>query len=68
MTRRKHTHAHAPPTAYCFLHDRYMNDIYVHRKRCLMRGRPICKHFQWLMDKPKEKGECTNDAVTSGTP
>ena len=23
--RRKHARAHAPPTAYCFLHDRYMS-------------------------------------------
>lgn len=55
---RKHARAHAPPTAYCFLHSRYMNDVYIHRKRCLMRGHPICKHFCWLMDMPhQEKGE-----------
>ena len=38
MTRRK-TKAPAAPTAWCRLHERYMNDAYIHRRRCCLKGR-----------------------------
>lgn len=48
MTRRK-TKAPAAPTDWCRLHERYMNDAYIHRRRCCLKGRRgPCKHLEWL--------------------
>lgn len=47
-----------PPdaTAYCILHRMYMNDWYVHRRRCVLKGnKTICKHLIWL------KGDRSHD-------
>lgn len=46
MTRKKKP---SPPpanaTAWCALHDRMMNDVYIRRRGCVMRR---CKHLNWL--------------------
>ena len=31
--------------AWCCLHERLMNDVYIRRRRCVMRQ---CKHMNWL--------------------
>ena len=52
MTRR-------PPnaTAWCALHERYMNDRYIHKRRCVFRGRHgPCKHLRWLFISGSEEG------------
>ena len=38
--KRKKNHPRPPPnaTAWCALHERLMNDRYIHRKRCCLRG------------------------------
>ena len=43
-----------PPgaTAYCALHQRYMNDWYTHKRRCVLKGnKTTCKHLIWLNTK-----------------
>lgn len=49
MTRRK-TKAPAAPTAWCRLHERYMNDAYIHRLpgAASRAARGPCKHLEWL--------------------
>jgi hypothetical protein len=32
-------------TAWCVLHERLMNDLYIRRRGCAMRR---CKHLRWL--------------------
>nr|DAX31778.1 MAG TPA: hypothetical protein [Bacteriophage sp.] len=57
MTRRK-TKAPAAPTSWCRLHERYMNDAYIHRRRCCLKGRRgPCKHLEWLKGVANEKGK-----------
>lgn len=49
--KRKKNHPRPPPnaTAWCALHERLMNDYYIHRKRCCLRGHyGPCKHLLWL--------------------
>ena len=35
----------ANATAWCALHERLMNDVYIRRRGCVMRR---CKHLCWL--------------------
>jgi len=35
----------ANATAWCALHERLMNDLYIRRRGCAMRR---CKHLKWL--------------------
>lgn len=35
----------ANATAWCALHERYMNEVYIHRRGCVLR---MCKHLRWL--------------------
>lgn len=55
MNRRKKRPARKPPanaTAWCALHQRLMNDIYIRRRGCVMRR---CKHLNWLeIDQPEK--------------
>jgi hypothetical protein len=46
--KRKKRPARKPPanaTAWCALHERLMNDVYIRRRGCVMRR---CKHLKWL--------------------
>ena len=51
--RKKKRLAKKPPanaTAWCRLHERLMNDVYIRRRGCVMRR---CKHLTWLeADRP----------------
>lgn len=52
MTRRPHN-----ATAWCALHEKYMNDRYIHKRRCVFRGRHgPCKHLRWLSIAGTEEG------------
>jgi len=45
---KKKRPAKKPPanaTAWCVLHERLMNDLYIRRRGCAMRR---CKHLRWL--------------------
>ena len=46
MPKKKKPPANA--TAWCALHDRLMNDVYIRRRGCAMRR---CKHLRWLEEK-----------------
>ena len=48
--RRRKTPANA--TAWCALHQRMMNDVYIRRRGCVMRR---CKHLNWLETGKQEK-------------
>lgn len=58
MARHKpKTPGSQPPTAYCAFHDRLMNDQYIRKRRCTLRGNSgPCKHLQWLSGQTNEKG------------
>ena len=43
MPKKRYPPANA--TAWCALHDRLMNDLYIRRRGCVMRR---CKHLRWL--------------------
>lgn len=43
----------ANATAWCALHERLMNDVYIRRRGCVMRR---CKHLKWLDAKNKQAG------------
>jgi len=45
MAKRKQGKPPANATAWCDLHERLMNDIYIRRRGCAMRR---CKHLNWL--------------------
>lgn len=51
MPKKKKPPANA--TAWCALHDRLMNDLYIHRRGCAVRK---CRHLRWLGEK-KEGNE-----------
>ncbi len=51
--RKKRGKSPANATAWCALHERLMNDVYIRRRGCVLRR---CKHLVWLnLDNPKEK-------------
>ena len=57
MSRKgKKRPARKPPanaTAWCVLHERLMNDVYIRRRGCVMRR---CKHLNWLdTDQPEKR-------------
>lgn len=49
MSRKKQKPRKPPAnaTAWCLLHERLMNDVYIRRRGCVMRR---CKHLNWLKD------------------
>lgn len=70
MSRRKHPRPPPNPTAFCRLHQRIMNDTYIHRRRCLFKGKPICKHLEWLAKRLDDKKEDNHHAksISDGGP
>lgn len=70
MSRRKHPRPPPNPTAFCNLHQRIMNDTYIHRRRCLFKGKPICKHLEWLAKRLDDKKEDNHHAkgISNGGP
>ena len=47
MTKRqKKRKAPVNATAWCLLHRRLMNDVYIHKRGCAMRR---CKHLCWIL-------------------
>ena len=49
MKRKKKKKPPKNPTAWCALHHRLMNDLYISRRGCVMRR---CKHLNWMDEKP----------------
>lgn len=43
--KKKRSKPPANATAWCALHERLMNDVYIRRRGCVMRR---CKHLNWL--------------------
>ena len=43
--KKKRSKPPANATAWCALHERLMNDVYIRRRGCVMRR---CKHLHWL--------------------
>lgn len=43
--KKKRSKPPANATAWCALHERLMNDVYIRRRGCVMRR---CKHLKWL--------------------
>ena len=63
MEKRKRSKTPANATAWCALHRRMMNDVYIRRRGCAMRR---CKHLNWLgIDQPKNESEVKNGDKTS---
>lgn len=57
MAKRKRGRHPANATAWCTLHQRLMNDVYIRRRGCVMRR---CKHLCWLIG-AAETGPCGGD-------
>ena len=49
--KKKRSKMPANATAWCRLHERLMNDVYIRRRGCVMRR---CKHLNWL-DRGQQK-------------
>lgn len=43
--KKKRSKPPANAKAWCALHERLMNDVYIRRRGCVMRR---CKHLNWL--------------------
>lgn len=52
--RKKPPKSPANATAWCALHERLMNDVYIRRRGCAMR---MCKHLVWLKETGPPGGE-----------
>lgn len=48
MKRKKKKKPPKNQTAWCALHHRLMNDLYISRRGCVMRR---CKHLNWMDEK-----------------
>ena len=48
--------------AWCRLHERLMNDVYIRRRRCVMRR---CRHLNWLDADKHEKDDGHQEAGPS---
>ena len=44
----------APPIAYCRLHKRMMNFVYMRRRKCLER---LCHHIEWIDGQQQIRGK-----------
>lgn len=52
--KKKRSKPPANATAWCRLHERLMNDVYIRRRGCAMR---MCKHLVWLKEDGPHGGE-----------
>lgn len=64
MSRRKRKQPEKKPpvnaTAWCLLHERMMNDVYIRRRGCVMRR---CKHLNWLETSQKKGGKTNGNSI-----